>query len=122
MKRLLCVAMALVLGFGVCVASDAMAAGGKPQKCGNCGQNLWFMMECGEFSQWAKEDANCTKDYRCAVKTSLYTTLYVCPECGWKTSYGTHRHETEHTICKNELLCPFTDSYAVYLVPENLAE
>ena len=77
-----------------------------PKKCENCSQSSAFLLECGSFSSWTGSAA-CTANVNCYKRTSRYTTLYVCPECEWSTSSGTHLHKEIHSICSDVLVCPF---------------
>jgi hypothetical protein len=89
----------------------------EPSRCENCGQNSVLLMSCGSFNRWKQASAVCSNNYRCTQRTSLYTTVFTCPVCDWSIADGTHEHMTEHTICENELLCPFSDEVSLYRIP-----
>ena len=100
--KLLCMALlSISLSFSLAAA--------EPSQCENCGQKRMFIVSCGAFSRWKQESAACANNYKCTKRTSLYTTIYTCVDCGWSTISGTHGHMVEHTICEDEFVCPLGD-------------
>lgn len=102
------------------VSMNLSVAYAAPSGCANCGQNNFLMMSCGSFSRWKQTSAACPNNYLCTKRTSLYTTVYTCPNCDWQTVSGTHDHMTEHTECADEYHCPYSDEYFIYRIPHYL--